>query len=399
MLEAAMKALRRMPRIERGRHVPPLSRRRPDNSGAGGQILVLFALGLLVMVAGVALIVDGGNAYAQQRGVQNGADAAANAGADVLALKLAGVTKSDTDVKNAILSNSGLNTIAATAYYTNVTGQPIDASGNVSTAALAAQVGNSNPIPPNAQGVHVSGNRAFGTTFGKAIGFGNLTASADAIAIAGKVIGGQFMPVVFPVNITDCSGNGSLGVGKDQWPVSQPGVPPAHPVGQEYIVPLCKTGGGSFMVLNLDGQPNNCAEEVTNPKPVQFVSFPVDVASDNGNNCAKPLADAVNAMSGGDTVLIPICDDNACNTSGGSNATYHITGVVAFYIDYMEDSNNQNDSLCQTHTNASGQTLVTLSGNGSSSCIAGWFVRFITAGPVGAGPIGNGDAIGIQLIK
>jgi len=46
------------------------------------------------------------------------------------------------------------------------------------------------------------------------------------------------------------------------------------------------------------------------------------------------------------TVMIPICDDNNCNTSGGSNATYHITGVVAFYIDYMEDSNNQNDALC-----------------------------------------------------
>ncbi|HEV2005842.1 MAG TPA: TadE/TadG family type IV pilus assembly protein, partial [Candidatus Limnocylindrales bacterium] len=265
--------------------MPPRSRPRPNDSGAGGQIVVLFALGLLVMVAGVALIVDGGNAYAQQRGVQNGSDAAANAGVDVLALKLAGGTKTDTDVKNAIISSSGLNSITSTAYYTNVTGQPIDASGNATTAALAAQVGSSNPIPPNAQGVHVSGNRTFGTTFGKAIGFNNLTASADAIAITGKVVGGQFLPVVFPVNITDCSGNGSLGVGKDQWPVSQPGVPPAHPVGQEFIVPLCKTGGGSFMVLNLDGTPNNCAEEVTNPKPVQFVSFPVDVASDNGNNC------------------------------------------------------------------------------------------------------------------
>jgi Flp pilus assembly protein TadG len=369
-------------------------------SNERGQIIVLFALGLLVMVAGVALIVDGGNAYAQQRGVQNGSDAAANAGVDVLAQRLAGVTKTDTDVKNAILASSGLNSITATAYYTNVTGQPIDASGNATTPALAAQVGSSTPIPPNAQGVHVSGNRSFPTTFGKAIGFNNLTASADAIAITGKVIGGAFLPVVFPVNITDCSGNGSLGIGKDQWQVSQPGVPPAHPVGQEYIVPLCKTGGGSFMVLDLHGINNDCANEVTNPKPVQFASFPATVNSDNGNNCAKPLADAVNALPAGSrTVMIPICDDNACNTSGGSNATYHITGVVAFYIDYMDDSNNQNNSNCQSHTNAQGQSLVTIAGNGSSSCIAGWFVRFITAGPVGAGPIGNADSIGIQLIK
>jgi len=110
----------------------------------------------------------------------------------------------------------------------------------------------------------------------------------------------------------------------------------------------------------------------------------------------------VNSMTGDDrVVMIPICDNNECNTSGGSNATYHITGVVSFYIDYMSDSNNQNNSLCQSHLNSdpSPQPLVTISGNGSSSCIAGWFIRFITTGPVGAGQVGNGDSIGIQLIK
>jgi hypothetical protein len=72
---------------------------------------------------------------------------------------------------------------------------------------------------------------------------------------------------------------------------------------------------------------------------------------------------------------------------------------VAFYIDYMDDSNNPNNSNCAAHTNSEGQTIVPIAGNGSSSCIAGWFVRFITAGPVGAGPVDNADAIGIQLIK
>jgi hypothetical protein len=48
--------------------------------------------------------------------------------------------------------------------------------------------------------------------------------------------------------------------------------------------------------------------------------------------------------------------------------------------------------------------LVTIAGNGSDACIAGWFVRFISAGPVGPRPVGpgtveNADAIGVQLIK
>ncbi len=62
------------------------------------------------------------------------------------------------------------------------------------------------------------------------------------------------------------------------------------------------------------------------------------VPSDNGNNCAKPIADYVNAHLRGKTVLIPICDNtigDPCGTEGGSHATYRITRVAAFYIDYM----------------------------------------------------------------
>jgi len=141
----------------------------------------------------------------------------------------------------------GLNTldVGSAAYYTNVTGQPIDASGNATTAQLAMVVGSGGAIPPNAQGVHMTGNRVFGTHFGRVIGINGFKASAEALAIAGKAIGGKLLPVVFPVNISDCSGNGGLGSPRDQWPTSQPGTP--HPIGQEFIVPLCKTGGGSFI--------------------------------------------------------------------------------------------------------------------------------------------------------
>jgi hypothetical protein len=359
--------------------------------------MVLFALGLVVFVAGVALVVDAGVAYAQQRGTQNASDAASNAGAVVLAQRLGGATKTDLDVANAVSFSAGLNSITQTAYYTNVLGQPIDVSGSVVAANSAYHVG-SGTIPPNAQGVHVGGNRAFGTTFGRVIGINGFTASAEATAITGPLVGGAFLPVIFPVNVTDCSGNGNLGLPKDQWPVSQPGAEGQPPIGTEYIVPLCKTDGGSFMVLDLDGTRNNCDEEVKIPPPIKWDTFPVTVASDNGNNCGKRMVDEVNAKSG-EIVLIPICDNNECNTSGGSHAEYHVTGVVAFYLDYMSDSNNQNNSDCQSHTSSTGQVLQAISGNGSTSCLAGWFIHFITQGPVGAGTITNADSIGIQLIK
>ena len=42
------------------------------------------------MLAFVGLVIDGGNAWAQQRTTQNGTDAAAQGGATVLAQKLGG---------------------------------------------------------------------------------------------------------------------------------------------------------------------------------------------------------------------------------------------------------------------------------------------------------------------
>ncbi len=96
--------------------------------------------------------------------------------------------------------------------------------------------------------------------------------------MAGALSGGPILPVVFPVNIVDCEVNGDLGTGEVNWQISNPDGPDVdkNPEGQEYIVPLCKTGGGSFMVLDLDGIPTTATTRCLNPPAVQFASFPVD---------------------------------------------------------------------------------------------------------------------------
>lgn len=370
-----------------------------------GQIIVVAALGIVSMIGMAALVLEGGNAYAQQRVVQNGADAAANAGAVVLAQRLGGLSKTDDDVLAAVTTvAAGNNLTSFVGRYTDVSGQLIDNSGApVGSPASAAVVGPGDglsSIPPNAQGVALDGSRSFPTFLGRAVGFNSFTGSANATAVTGRLMGGNFLPVVIPVSVVDCETNGSLGTTPaDNWMLSQPGTPPN---GIEYIVPLCKTGGGSFQILDLDPD-LRCDEEVANPPAIQWPTLPVDVNSDNGNNCAKPITDYVNENLTGSVVLIPICDNTVgtdpCGTSGGSHATYRITRIAGFYIDYMSDSNNQNNPECQTHLNESGQTVVTIAGNGSSSCIVGWFVRYIDSGPVGAGTINNTDAIGVQLIK
>ena len=58
--------------------------RSSSGSRQRGQILVLFVLALVAVVAGVGLVIDGGFAFAQRRSEQNAADLAAFAGANAL---------------------------------------------------------------------------------------------------------------------------------------------------------------------------------------------------------------------------------------------------------------------------------------------------------------------------
>jgi Flp pilus assembly protein TadG len=359
--------------------------------GQRGQILVVAVLAMISMIGGVALILEGGNAYAHQRMVQNGADAVANVGATTLAQRLGGATLTDAGMASAMSALSSSNALDSyNAWYTDWQGHLLTSGGaQAANQAAAAAVGGGT-IPSSAQGVQVGAAQAFGTTFGRVIGFSQFAASAEATAVAGALVSGGFMPIIFPVNIVDCSNPGNVGTGDTNWSISNPGEPP---VGQEYIVPLCKTGAGSFMILDLDGTPNNCDAEVNNPPYLQFPSFPITLNSDNGNNCAGQMVASVNAKHG-QVALIPICDGD-CVTNGGSNATYHVIKVAAFYIDYMSDSNSVTNPQCQ----GNGTTLVPIAGNGSTSCLVGWFVRYVTTGSVGGGVIDGASAIGVQLIR
>src|SRR5262245_6890761 len=96
-----------------------------------GQIIVIAAFAMIAMIAFGALVLEGGNAYAQQRVVQNGADATANAGAVRLGQRLAGVATIDSDVLTVMTSTATANRIDSfTAWYTDVQGHYINLAGN-----------------------------------------------------------------------------------------------------------------------------------------------------------------------------------------------------------------------------------------------------------------------------
>jgi putative Flp pilus-assembly TadE/G-like protein len=368
-----------------------------------GQIIVVAALAMVVIIAGVSLVLEGGNAYAHQRVVQNAADAVANSGATVIAERLGGAIRTDADIHDAMSRLSSANALNGyDGYYTDVTGQMLTPAGVVTSSRASAAAVGGGTIPSMAQGVLAAGSQSFDTTFARVIGFNQFTASADATAVAGALTGGQFMPVVFPVSMKNCDGSGDLIQDVDaDWRMSNPPVPPStHPSGQEFLIPLCKTGAGSFMILNLDPT-KSCYQEVVDPSSIQYADFPVDIPVDVGNNCAKEVEQGVvDASLQGKVVLIPICDGE-CTTDSGSNATYHIVRITAFWLDYLSYSNNTNNSWCKLITSPTYNTSIVniVGGNGSASCMAGWFVRYVTSGPVGKSQITNGEAIGVQLIR
>src|SRR4029450_10767453 len=129
------------------------SRRKVQPRRDRGQIIVVAALTMVALIGGVSLILEGGNAYAHQRIVQNAADSTANAGAMVIGQRLGGGNQTDTDVFNAINTMAGANNPDTyLGYYTDVHGNLLTPLGLTTTSfANAEQVGSGDgdtTIPP-----------------------------------------------------------------------------------------------------------------------------------------------------------------------------------------------------------------------------------------------------------
>ena len=114
--------------------------RRRGRADQRGQALVLMVGVLFASVATVGLIVDGGNVLSQQRIVQAGSDATAEAGAVLLAERLAGASMPsggwDANIATKLTQTAAANNMTlGAAYYTDICGIPLKSDG---TAALTA---------------------------------------------------------------------------------------------------------------------------------------------------------------------------------------------------------------------------------------------------------------------
>ena len=274
---------------------------RGANAGTG-QVLPLMALVLVGLLAMVALVIDGGNAFAQQRATQSGTDAAAEAGAVVLANRLVGLTVNDASVSTAVQDIAGDNGVTVTAVYTDLTGNPLP------------YVVGGRTLPANAAGVQASGTRDFGTFIGGVIGISSLTASTQATAVSGfkkstcEISEGcALLPITPPVSETTCASSPAR-------PETVGGAP-GHdwPEDTVSIIPLCSTGAGNVGWIDWSfawgGSPNggtSATVDSTITPDNPSITFPTWIQiSQAGNTSAGTLEDAINSYSG-QAVLVPI---------------------------------------------------------------------------------------------
>ena len=168
---------------------------RNRGAGAPGQIIAVFALSIMAMVALLALIFDGGNIYLQRRTAQNAADAAALAGARALQQAIG---PSDSTISSEICKYALANAFGvppgATAYFVGTNG-----TTNAGGITLPAGCSGSSPntITNGLSGVHVDITIDVTTYLAGVIGFRNLTVRAASTAQVG--LGGIPRPDLAPL--------------------------------------------------------------------------------------------------------------------------------------------------------------------------------------------------------
>ncbi|MEX0709731.1 MAG: pilus assembly protein TadG-related protein [Chloroflexota bacterium] len=391
-----------------------------------GQVLVIVAVAMVAIVAMVGLVVDGGFAWGKQRDTQNAADAAAEAGAIVMAQRLAGVvpTKTDADVEIAVLLAGSENAVdPPDAYYTDIAGNLLDDLGAIVTdRADAAKVGD-DTIPANAAGIEAIGSQSFPTFLVRVIGFDQLTVTAPATAVAGYVTdvcsaeaGCDVIPVTVPLTVLGCDGQ------NDPEPVfpTEPWVVTTMPI----TVPLCKNGPGNVGWLDWTptaGGTSELEDSIRFPDNDSMTIPDWFYITATGNINSSQIEDALNERWGGQVALIPQFD-GTCNTQPGgpflnncpapnvggtgSNQWYHLPQFAAFQ--FCGGTPNWCDGSGGAPAYAKGAYITGNdaatcdTGNGGTSCLAGRFVNFLggpyTVGP-GSGTTAPTSLIGVQLLK
>lgn len=306
----------------KGLQMPRSSRRRGRSEG---QILALFAGGLVALILVTGLVIDGGNVFLQRRDAQNAADIGAMAGtkriADFYAKPAGSPGKAFAAGDNAyshILTRMGQNDCTAGVACTWSARYVGPRTGATFVDLGPVNAGDGSP-PTGTLGVKVDVTKSPRTYFLGVIGKPDWTVSTVATALAGKLSGapaGQILPIAMT-----------------EMPTQE---------GAIYALTSGSNGPGQFGWLSWTGSndPNHLAASLCTPDNPGFTlpaEFPGDPGKSNASGVRSCLQQWVDNQQ---VVLIPVvlasndpANTGSCATEGnGNNFTYCVVALAAFVI-------------------------------------------------------------------
>lgn len=300
--------------------------RATPRKGERGQILVLFAGGLTLLVLLIGLVVDGGTAFVNRRDAQGDADLAAMAGGKIIM---------DFYVSNPALRSPDVRAAIAARMTANdcVTGVGTPCSWSAEYIA-AGEVSNGNvsdtansPIPTGTVGVVVHVSRQPRTYLLGIIGQSNWQVAADATAVT-------YQP--------------RLAVPGTLLPIATNPPNPFVPETSYVLTDTAPYGPGAFGWLTWLGNPSSpiLADSLCNPDNPEIV-FPQMIDGAPGNHNSSEVRACLDYWILHSTrVLIPVFD--YCSPCNGSNAKFHVTGLATFVLTGYHDNGPAIDSLTGT---------------------------------------------------
>ena len=292
------------------------------NRSNDGQIIVIFALALVAMIAMVGLVLDGGSTFAQRRGQQNAADLAALAGANDFLLN-----------NDSTLALAQARIVAAQNGFTHdpSAGKTVTATYDASTAMFQVDV--SSPHRNNFTGVVGMTQWQVSTTAMVNVGIPNRSNKGGPFIFNMDVFtdpGGVPRPLYGNPNAPFTFGDGNGDV----------------PNSPNDIAWTCYGACG-----NVDSSTVRSMVDGTSPVSVTLdpdVNFVDDYIGQQNNGNHSTLFGEVDGLLSGEEVDVPIVDDYG-NFQGW--ATFHVTSAsqgAKTITGYFVSPANTSDNLVVT---------------------------------------------------
>lgn len=292
---------------------PGARRRGTPEDREGGQILVIFALALIVIVGMVGLILDTGSTFAQRRGEQNAADLAALAGANAYLN-----TSGPVAVRTAAAQAAAIASAARNGYVDSVNGASVP-TPTVTLLKTGAEV-------------RVSITAPHANTFSRVYGANSWDVSVEAAAITGTI---------------------DTAVGAAPWTMSRdafntngtPKYGPNNPQNFGETNGDYPTSALDIAWTDFNGNNNVNSSEVSsiiNGKNVVTATFTAGqyLGQHNQGNHTTLFQD-VNKFLSGDTLPVPIVGPGPCRAPQQSNLGGCFVGWALFHIISADAGNDK----------------------------------------------------------